>query len=142
MTSLSSFFKGADSHLGVFYPTHYIIASFRSFTVTEEAVRALRRAGLGEDDVLAIPGAGVLRFFEEFRANSGLWAGVMTMLSRSFGTEQVFVDSDIERAHAGAGFLAIHCPIHADKTRVQALLHPFAPMAMHLYEPGGVECLV
>lgn len=142
MTTLTSFFKEHDSALGVFYPKHYIIATFRTFAVAENAAQALRGAGRFGDEVLAIPGSEVLKFFEEFRSHSGLWAGVMTMLSRSFGTEQSFADDDVHRAQAGAGFLAIHCLDECDKARIQALLTPFEPLAMHWYAAGGVESLV
>ena len=142
MTTLTSFFKESDSALGVFYPRHYIIATFGTFAVAEKAAQALRGAGRFEVEVLAIPGSEILKFFEEFRAHSGLWAGVMTMLSRGFGTEQSFADDDVHRAQAGAGFLAVHCPDDCDKTRVHALLTPFEPLAMHWYAAGGVESLV
>jgi hypothetical protein len=142
MTHLTSFFKETDSSLGLFYPKHYIIATFPTFEITQQAVHTLRKEGFGDDDALAVPGPEILEFFEEFRANAGLWAGVITMLSRAFGTEQIFADSDVMRAHAGAGFLAIHSPTDMDKSRIQALLEPFKPVAMHYYQSGGVESLV
>jgi hypothetical protein len=142
MTTLTHFFKESDSSLGVFYPRHYIIAVFPTFEKTKEAAQALRGVGFGEDEVLAIPGSEILKYFEEFRANSGLWAGVMTMLSRAFGTEQVFVDEDVELAHGGAGFLAIHSLEEHETRRIQAVLEPFEPSAMHWYEAGGIQTLV
>jgi hypothetical protein len=66
----------------------------------------------------------------------------MTVLSRAFGTEQVFADSDVERARGGAGFLAVRSLEQADADRVRALLQPFGPCAMHWYEAGGVQSLV
>jgi hypothetical protein len=142
MTTLTNFFKESDSTLGVFYPKHYIIAAFPTFAKTEEAAHALGRAGFGADEVLAIPGSEILKFFEEFRANSGLWAGVMAVLSRAFGTEQVFADDAVERAHAGAGFLAVYSPGEAETGRIRALLEPFQPRAMHWYQSGGIQCLI
>jgi hypothetical protein len=142
MTALTAFFKEHDSTLGVFYPKHYIVATFQTFAAAENAAQALRGAGRCGDEVLAIPGSEVLRFFEEFRAHSGLWAGVMTMLSRGFGTEQTFADEDVHLAQAGAGFLAVHSPGESDKAHIQVLLTPFEPLAMHWYAAGGVESLV
>src|ERR1700722_16486146 len=84
MTALTGFFKDSESSLGVFYPKHYIIATFETFASTNEAALELRKAGFHEDDVLAIPGSEILDFFVEFRSHAGLWTGVMTMLSRSF----------------------------------------------------------
>lgn len=141
MTTLATFFKESVSTLGVFYPNDYVIVTFHSFATAEDAVHLLRKEGFCEDDVLAIPGSGILEFFAEFRANSGLWAGVMEVVSRAFGTEQIFADNDVERARAGAGFLAIHCSNEVDKLRIQALLVPLQPVAMHWYRPGGIELL-
>jgi hypothetical protein len=142
MTTLTNFFKESDSSLGVFYPKHYIIATFPSFEKTKEAAQALRNAGFSPDEILAIPGEEILKFFEDFRANSGLWSGAMTVLSRAFGTEQVFADDDVESARAGAGFLAVHTGEQAEADRVRALLAPFNPRAMHWYESGGVQSLI
>jgi len=142
MTTLTDFFKESDSKLGVFYPKHYLIATFSTFDKTKQAALALGKAGFSDNEVLAIPSEEILRYFEEFRTNSGLWAGVMTMLSRAFGTEQVFADDDVQRAEAGAGFLAVQCldQTHADRLRV--LLEPFEPRAMHWYEAGGIQSLI
>jgi len=142
MAILTSFFKGSDSTLGVFYPADYIIAIFPTFASAAAASHALRRTGLGEDHVLAIPGSEVLKYFEEFRAHSGYWAGIMTVLSRAFGTEQVFADNDVQSAQAGEGFVAIYSPGEAQAARMRELVMPFAPKAMHWYHAGGVECLV
>jgi hypothetical protein len=142
MTTLTNFFKESDSTLGVFYPKHYIIATFPTWAVTLEAAQALRTAGFSDDEVLAVPASEVLKYFEEFRANSGLWAGVMSTLSRAFGTEQVFADGDIHSAHQGRGFLASYSPDEKCTSRVQELLTPLAPKAMHWYQAGCVETLV
>jgi hypothetical protein len=142
MTTLTNFFKESDSTLGIFYPKHYIIAAFPTFEKTKQAVQALRIAGFSDQEVLAIPAPELLKYFEEFRANSGLWAGVMTMLSRAFGTEQVFADNDVERALAGEGFLAVHSPDEAVTARIRAVLEPFEPRAMHWYETGCIQTLI
>src|ERR1035437_5938981 len=142
MTILTNFFKESDSTLGVFYPADYIIAIFPTFAAAQGASQALRCAGLGEEEVLAIPGAEVLKYFEEFRANSGYWAAIMTMLSRPFGTEQVFVDDDVHRAQAGEGFVAIYSPGEAQTSRIQESVKPFEPKAMHWYQAGGIQCLI
>lgn len=142
MAILTSFFKGSDSTLGVFYPAGYIIAIFPTFASAEAASHALRRNGLGEDEVLAIPGSEVLKYFEEFRAHSGYWAGIMSMLSRAFGTEQVFADNDVQSALAGEGFVAIYSPGETQAARIRELVAPFEPKAMHWYHTGGVECMI
>jgi hypothetical protein len=142
MTTLTNFFKESDSTLGVFYPKHYIIATFPTWVITLEAAQAMRAAGFSEDEMVAIPASELLKYFEEFRANSGMWAGVMSMLSRALGTEQIFADDDIHRAQQGRGFLAIHSPDEASTHRVRELLTPFQPRAMHWYQAGGVQTLI
>jgi len=142
MTTLTNFFKESDSTLGVFYPKHYIIAAFPAYASAKQADQALLAAGFGADEVVAIAGSEILKFFEEFRANSGVWSGVMTMLSRAFGTEQSYADDDVHLAQGGAGFLAVHCPDEAAKSRIQAIIMPFGPRAMHWYESGGVQALI
>jgi|ERR1700722_4734350 hypothetical protein len=142
MTTLTNFFKESDSNLGVFYPKHYIIATFPTFDKTKEAAQELRKAGFSENEVLAIPGSEVLKYFEEFHANSGLWAGVMTMLSRAFGTEQLFADDDVQCARAGDGFLAVYCAEDPTAAKVRAILEPFKARAMHWYQAGGIQSLV
>ena len=142
MTTLTNFFKESDSKLGVFYPKHYIIATFPTFEITTQAAQALRKVGFSDEEVLAIPGPEILKYFEEFRANSGMWAGVMTMLSRGFGTEQIFADNDAHRAQGGAAFLAVHSPDEAQTNRVKAVLAPFEPRAMHWYEIGCIQSLI
>jgi hypothetical protein len=142
MSTLTKFFKESDSTLGVFYPKHYIIATFPTFDKTKEAAQALRKSGFSEDEVLAIRGDQILKYFEEFHSNAGLWSGVMTMLSRAFGTEQLFADEDVVRARAGAGFLAVYSPEASQGAQIRELLKPFEPGAMHWYEAGGIQCLV
>jgi hypothetical protein len=142
MTILAKFFKESDSTLGVFYPKHYIIATFSTFEKTKEAAQALRTAGFSEDEVLALPGSEIIRFFEEFHANAGLWSGVMTMLSRAFGTEQLFADNDVERARAGAGFLAVYCPDASAAAHIRSMAEPFEPRAMHYYDAGCIQSLI
>jgi hypothetical protein len=142
MTVLASFLQDSSSTLGVFYPTHYIISAFNSFQDAEEAAQALHRNGLTDQEVLALRSEQMLAFFEEFRANSGLWSGVMTMLSRTFGTEQVFADDDVNKALAGAGFLAVHSPTEEAAQSIKAAIMPFKPKTMDWYRGGAVQTLI
>lgn len=142
MTTLTNFFKESDSSLGVFYPQHYIIGTFPTLDKAADAVQALRRAGFSEDEVLAVPASEVLTYFQEFRAQAGLWSSVMTALSRAFGTEQVFADDDAQLAHSRAGFLAVHSKDEATTERIKVLIVPFEPTALHWYQAGGIQSLI
>ena len=53
MNRLSAFFKGRDTHLGLFYPEHYLLAVFPNLVQADRAQEKLRHAGCGEEDVRA-----------------------------------------------------------------------------------------
>src|SRR5258708_3604726 len=101
--------KHARTVLGTFYPTNRIIAALPSGGAMEQAYQALRRSGVSEDDMIMLPPDEALRFFTECRDETGALGNLMTRLSRGLHTEASFLDEDIERAKAGAGFLVIKC---------------------------------
>jgi hypothetical protein len=59
---LFDFFKGAKTSLGVFYPWKYVIATFPSFEAAKAAGDALRQAGMGADEVMAVRARRCLNF--------------------------------------------------------------------------------
>ena len=67
---LYRFFHGSATTLGVFYPTHYIFASFPSFENAKKAGMALQAAGYRE--LVAASAAETFRFMNEIRADVGL----------------------------------------------------------------------
>ena len=140
-SELYRFFHGYRTKLGVFYPTHYIFAAFSTFQLAKDAAEKLREVGFSRNEVVAVTAGETLRFFEEMRADVGLWGELMTTLSRFFGTEEVFADIDIAESHAGAGLLAAYCPREDEAERVRDLLEPFGPLSMQLYLPDGVRSL-
>jgi hypothetical protein len=142
VSRLSAFFKDADSALGVFYPKHYIIATFPNLKATYAANRLLRNAGLSEDEVIAVPGPEALEFFKQFREHAGILGDLMYTLSRTLGTEADFVDSDIDHARHGAGFLAIYSLTDSESARVVELVRPLEPITMQWYLTGGIRSLI
>jgi hypothetical protein len=139
---LAGFFKEPETSMGVFYPTHYIIATFPSFEVAKQAKLALRSNGFSEDEVLPVSSAEALDFFRQFQDHAGIWGHLMTELSRFIDTEATKADKDIERAKHGAGFLVVHSPTEKESKRVQEIVAPLSPIAMHWYLPGGIQSLV
>ena len=139
-SELYRFFHGSPTTLGVFYPTHYIFASFSSFANAQKAAQALRSAGYQE--LVAATAAETFRFMNEIRVDVGIWGALMASISRFFGTEEVFADIDLEKAEQGAGFLAIYCPKEEQAENIRDLVLPFEPEAMQLYLPGGVRSLI
>jgi hypothetical protein len=142
VSRLAAFFKDADSSFGVFYPKHYIIATFPNLGATNAANQVLRNAGLSEDEVIAVSGPEALEFFKQFREHAGILGGLMYMLSHTIGTEANFVDSDIDKARHGAGFLAIHSLTDSESAKVVELVRPLAPLTMEWYLTGGIRSLI
>lgn len=139
-SELYRFFHGTATTLGVFYPTHYIFASFPSFEKAKRAAEALQTAGYS--DLVATSSSETFRFMKEIQAHGGVWGAVMGAISRFFGTEEVFADIDFTKAENGAGFLAIYCPREEAAERICDLVAPFEPLAMQLYLPDGIRSLV
>jgi hypothetical protein len=139
---LFAFFKGAKTSMGVFYPWKYVIATFPSFEAAKAAGDALRKAGLGPDEVMAVAGEEMLRFFDQLHTATSLLGALMEGLSRVIATEAAFVEADVRRAREGAGFLAIYHPGEAGTQRLRETLAPLGPISMHWYKRGSIESLI
>jgi hypothetical protein len=107
MNKLENYFKKSGTRLGVFYPTHHLIAVFRSPMGAESAMLKMLDGSFAPSDAIAADGEAVL---EADEAETDLAGFVMRAISRFFATEQVFADQDLEDARKGAGFLAVRCP--------------------------------
>src|ERR1019366_9921352 len=142
MSRLSTFFKESDESFGVFYPNHYIMATFPTFDAARKATQALRNAGFAEDEVLSITGPELLDFLKEFKHHTGVWGEIMTEVSRFFDTEARKVDDDVLNAEKYSGFRAVHAPTDAEKARIVELVKPFSPLNMRWYLPSGIDNLL
>jgi len=138
MSLLTGFFKESDTQLGVFYPKHYVIAVFRDSRAAQRAMKDLWEAGFAQDEAIAVTGQ---EFVDLAKEETGPGNFVMQALSRFFATEQKTHDSDLERAHHGAGFVAVHCPTEASKLSAWAVLQPAGPLAARYYAAAGIEHL-
>jgi len=139
-SELYRFFHGSATTLGVFYPTHYIFASFPSLQNAKNAIKALQAAGYSE--TAAASAVETFQFMNEIRSEVGLWGAFMASISRFFGTEAVFVDLDLAKVEAGAAFLAVYCRREEHAEHIRDLVMPFEPLAMQLYLPSGIRSLV
>jgi hypothetical protein len=142
MSRLSSFFKDSDTRFGVFYPNHYLLAVFPNLTDADCAKQELNRAGCGDDDVISASGPEVVQFAEDHLLKDGLWGALMTELSRAFGAEATYADSDLAAAKEGAAFVAVHCPTDKVKTEAWKSLGARHPLVARYYSLGGIEHLV
>jgi len=139
-SELYQFFHGPATSLGVFYPTHYIFASFPSLQNATNAANALQAAGFQES--VATSASETFRFMNEMRSEAGIVGSLMASLSRFLGTEEVFTDIDLAKAREGAAFLAVYCPREEQAYIIRDLVAPFEPFAMQLYLPSGIQSLL
>ena len=138
MNKLADYFKTSGMRLGVFYPTHHLIAVFRNPAGSESALHKLLNAGFAPSDAITADGKAVLEFDE---AETHLAGFVMQAISRFFATEQVFTDHDLEDTRQGAGFLAVRCPTDDLKNAAWDLIQPEDPLDARYYSPIGIEHL-
>jgi hypothetical protein len=138
MNTLVDYFKTSATNLGVFYPTHHLIAVFRNPAGAESALQKLLNAGFAPSDAIAADGRTVLAFDESETHLAGF---VMQAISRFFATEQVFADHDLEDARQGAGFLAVRCPTDDVKNSAWRLIEPEGPLDARYYSALGMEHL-
>ncbi len=141
MSVLAEFFKGSETHMGVFAPRGYVIALFPDLQVAERAERALLGAGFPADEVIAVPGQDVVNLVKENAHKTGVGTMVMQGLSRMFETEEVYADHDFELASRGAGYLAVRAPSDARKHQAWKMIEPFQPIVARHYSLLGVEHL-
>jgi len=138
---LAEFFKGSETHMGVFAPRGYIVALFPDFATAEKAERSLLDASFPSDEVIAVPGEDVVNLVKENAHKSGVATMVMQGLSRMFETEEVYADHDFELASRGAGYLAVRAPSEVRKHQAWKLIEPFSPTVARHYSLLGVEHL-
>jgi hypothetical protein len=141
MSRLLTFFKGADTQLGVFYPKHYLLAIFPTLAAADGAKADLNRAGQGDDDIVSVSGDEVVQFAEDHLIKDGVWGVLMTEVSRLLGTEALYADEDLAMARNGAAFVAVHCPTEEVKTHMWKLLEHLHPLVARYYGVAGIEHL-
>jgi hypothetical protein len=141
LTTLTSFFKGNDTKFGIFYPTDYLVALFPGMAAAQKAERALGLDGFSEEDLIAVPGDEVIRFYQEHLEHTGLGQLLMQQLSRMFATEAVYTDHDLKLAEKGAAFLAVYAPNAPCLKEAWDILRPFNPIAARHYALDGVDHL-
>ncbi len=143
MNRLAAFFKDSGTSLGnVFYPTHFVCATFRSYDTAQQAVRSLRYAGFPEKEMLAVSSSEMLTFFKELHQKEGAWSDFKEALFRVIlDTEAKFCNRNIELAQEGASFIAVHSLTQDDATHIALIARTFSPLSMQWYRTLVVEKL-
>ncbi len=138
MGQLSKLFKDSATRMGLFYPAHYVIGSFRTFETARQVCQRLRDAGFADEDAFALAGQELIELEND---ESGLGSLVMQELSRFFATEQITTDEDLAKARHGAAFVAAYCPSEDTKARAIKIMEAGAPLAARYYGGAGIEHL-
>jgi hypothetical protein len=138
MHGLSKLFKDSATHLGVFYPKHYLIAVYPDWGKAQSVCRKLQDAGFAKEDAFAIAGRELINLEKDETGMAGL---LMQGLSRFFATEQVSTDQDLAKARRGAAFVAAYCPHQQMKEDAAKIVEAEAPLAARYYGAGGIEHL-
>jgi hypothetical protein len=141
MSQLATFFKGADTRLGVFYPNHALIAIFPNLKRAQNAKGKLCGAGFSDEEALVVPGADLIDLVHEESARSGVLGYLTKQVSRFLHTEVAYTDHDLMYARLGAAVLAVHCPDERTKKTAWRLIAPTDPLAARHYSIGGIEHL-
>ena len=141
MSRLSTFFKGADTQFGVFYPKHCLLAAFPNLADADRAKQQLNYSGRVDEDLISVSGEEVIDFAHDHLLKDGLWGVVMTEFSRLLGTEASYTDLDLTAAKTGAAFLAVRCPNEKAKAEAWRTLEPNHPLIARYYPFGGIEHL-
>jgi hypothetical protein len=142
MNEIGALFDHRETRLGVFYPTGYIIAIFRSFDLAHSAHETLQHAGFTDEESHPARASEVLDYFDQLTEETGVWGRLMTEFSRVIDTEAAFVDNDIRQARRGAGFLFVRCAHDQESEHIRSLVLPARPLSMQWYTAGGVQSMV
>jgi hypothetical protein len=132
MSKLTEFFQATHTQLGlVFYPTHFMFAAFPSLALARDARARLIECGFAEKGVHVASDTEVLEFFKEFRGEKSAWSRFV----RGLGLieELRFCELDIERACAGACFVAVHCCTEKEARRIKREADQFSIIGMQWY---------
>jgi hypothetical protein len=141
MSRLATFFDGADTHLGVFYPTHYLIAILPSLEQALAAEQKLREAGFSGEEAIAVPGEDLGELVREEAEHGGIHAYLMKEFSRFLHTEAAYTDLDLKQTRRGAAVVAVHCLDEQSKDSAWNVLRASHPLAARYYAAGAIEHL-
>lgn len=142
MAALGEFFEGSETRLGIFYPTHCLVAVFPSAEIARKVVSKLLLAGFTPGEAIAADGREIVELESVETGLAGFVVHfVMHAVSRFFATEQKFADQDLEHARHGAGFVAVRCRDENRKDQAWSVVKGEAPLDARFYGVAGIEHL-
>jgi hypothetical protein len=116
--------------LGMYYPTHFLVAAVDDPAHAAQALTALQQAGFDEAAAEVCPGPEFLKNYRDFLDSRSL-------LERAEGLfpseERTAVDEYLAEAERGASFVTVHTPERADRDRARDILLANGGHAMRYY---------
>lgn len=116
--------------LGVYAPTHFVVAVFDDPATATKAQAALRTAGFADAAVELCPGAQFLHNYRDFVAHRSLAERVEGLFPSE---EQAAANEYLAEAERGASFVTVHAPERADRERAHEILAAHGAHGMRYY---------
>ncbi len=133
------FLKENDSSFGLFYPLHYIVASFETIERAEKVREQALAGDFAHDDVAAVPGSFVIKHLES--EGNDWFERLRTGIARVIGTEAGFLDDDVKLARRGGAFVFIYAPDSESAQQARKLLQRLHPIFARRYNRAGIESI-
>jgi hypothetical protein len=116
--------------LGVYAPTHFLIAAIDDPATATGALAALQTAGFADAAVALCPGPQFLENYRDFVARRGLRERVEGLFPSE---EQDAVKDYLAEAERGASFVSVHATERAERDRARDILATHGGHRMRYY---------
>jgi hypothetical protein len=124
--------------LGVYTPTHFVVAAIDDPATATGALAALKAAGFADAAVELCPGPQFLKNYRDFVANRSLGERVEGLFPSE---EQDAAREYLAEAERGASFVTVHAPERADRDRARDILAAHGGHAMRYYGDHAITDL-
>ena len=124
--------------LGVYAPTHFLVAVIDDTASALAALSALQAAGFEEVAVEICPGPRFLANYRDFMAHRGLLERVESLFP---GEEQAAAAEYVAEAERGASFVTVHALQPTERDRAREVLAGHGGRRMRYYGSATITDL-
>ncbi|HEU5433243.1 MAG TPA: hypothetical protein VFU81_16375 [Thermomicrobiales bacterium] len=124
--------------LGVYAPTHFVIAAIDDPATATGALAALKAAGFADAAVELCPGSQFLKNYRDFVDHRSLGERVEGLFPSE---EQAAAKEYLAEAERGASFVTVHAPQRAERDRARDILSAHGGHAMRYYGDNSITDL-
>ncbi|HEX5498779.1 MAG TPA: hypothetical protein VFX03_06110 [Thermomicrobiales bacterium] len=124
--------------LGVYAPTHFVVAVIDDPAKATGALAALKAAGFADAAVEICPGPQFLNNYRDFVAHRSLGERVESLFPSE---EQAAAEEYVGEAERGASFVTAHAPQRADRDRARDILAAHGGHGMRYYGDNAITDL-